>query len=92
MTNDLLLTLDLLDALPDLRLLADLSRYVVAREIPLPDVPDETQRQIMRVLWRSWAIHGSGGLCGSGAGRAVIPVRTGSAILCDQRPGRAGPV
>lgn len=58
MTNDLLLTLDLLDAVPDLRLLADLSHYVVAREIPVPDVPDETQRQIMQVLDRSWAIHG----------------------------------
>jgi hypothetical protein len=57
LTNDLFLTLDLLDELPELRLLADLSHYVVSREFVWP-ITDETHSMIQRILDRSWAMHG----------------------------------
>jgi hypothetical protein len=57
MTNDLLFTLQLLDAVPQLRLLADLSHYVVGQELDAE--PSDAQRQrIRRILHRSGAYHG----------------------------------
>ncbi len=57
MTTDLHFTLDLLDALPDLPLLADLSHFFVGREFPVP-VPDAHHAEIRRIVGNAWAFHG----------------------------------
>ena len=57
MTNDLLFTLELLQRSASLKLAADLSHYVVAREFELP-VTAESEAQIRRVLDRCWSFHG----------------------------------
>lgn len=57
LTNDLFLTLDLLDALPDIALTADLSHYVVGREMPLPTTP-ENEALMRRLLDRAGTFHG----------------------------------
>lgn len=56
-TNDLFTTLQLLDAIPEMRMAADLSHYVVDREMPYP-IPAELQGQVARVLERSDSFQG----------------------------------
>jgi hypothetical protein len=56
-TNDLFSTLLLLDEIPELVLSADLSHYVVDRELPCPPPPD-LHAYIARVLERSGSFQG----------------------------------
>jgi hypothetical protein len=56
-TNDLFATVQLLDAIPEMRLAADLSHYVVDRELPCPP-PPELQALFGRVLARSDSFQG----------------------------------
>jgi hypothetical protein len=57
MTTDLFFTLDLLDRLPELKLLGDLSHFLVGREFAWP-VSEENHALIHRVIDNSWAFHG----------------------------------
>lgn len=57
MTTDLLYTLQLVDAVPKLKLTADLSHFLVGREFRWP-VSEEDHALIDRILERSWAFHG----------------------------------
>jgi len=56
-TNDLHFTVDLLEQMPDIKLLADLSHYVVAREIPEPAVAED-EALVHKILQHSWGFHG----------------------------------
>jgi hypothetical protein len=56
-TNDLFATVQLLDAVPEMRLAADLSHYVVDREMPCPPTP-ALQALISQVLQRSDSFQG----------------------------------
>ena len=56
-TNDLFSTIQLIDAVPDMMLSADLSHYVVDREMPCPP-PAELQALVDRVLDRSLSFQG----------------------------------
>ncbi|CAN0584208.1 unnamed protein product [Ectocarpus sp. 12 AP-2014] len=56
-TNDLYSTLCLLDAVPEMRLCADLSHYVVGREMTLP-IPARDMDHISRILARSDSFQG----------------------------------
>lgn len=56
-TNDLFTTVQLLEAVPDMHLAADLSHYVVDREMPCPP-PPQLQKLITRVLERSESFQG----------------------------------
>src|ERR1700688_4854993 len=56
-TNDLFTTVQLLEAVPEMCLSADLSHYVVDREMPCPPPPD-LQALVTRVLERSDSFQG----------------------------------
>jgi sugar phosphate isomerase/epimerase len=56
-TNDLYTTVQLLEAVPSMRLAADLSHYVVDREMPCPP-PPALQALVSRVLHRSDSFQG----------------------------------
>lgn len=57
MTTDLLFTLQLIDAVPTIDLIADLSHFLVGREFKWP-VSEENHALIRRILERSSAFHG----------------------------------
>ncbi|MER9337807.1 sugar phosphate isomerase/epimerase [Mesorhizobium sp. M0293] len=57
MTTDLHFTLDLLDCVPDLKLLGDISHFVVGREFAWP-ISEENRLDIRRILDNCWALHG----------------------------------
>ena len=57
LTTDLYYTLDLVDGFPGIKLLADLSHFLVGREFAYP-VNDEDHALIHRILDQSWAFHG----------------------------------
>jgi hypothetical protein len=57
MTTDLFFTLRLLDAVPRLRLTADLSHFLVGREFAIP-VDAENHAMMHRIVQRSRAFHG----------------------------------
>lgn len=56
-TTDLLYTLQLIEAVPEMMLSADLSHFVVAREFTWP-ISDQVQEQIQQILDRSNAFQG----------------------------------
>jgi hypothetical protein len=56
-TNDLLVTLQLIDAIPEMRLAADLSHYVVGRELAWP-IGAESEEYVRRILRRAEAFQG----------------------------------
>lgn len=56
-TTDMLYTLQLMDAVPEMRLCADLSHFVVAREFSWP-IQDEVHALIQKVMDRSDAFQG----------------------------------
>lgn len=56
-TNDMFTTVQLLEAVPEMRLAADLSHYVVDREMPCPPSP-ALQSLIARLLERSESFQG----------------------------------
>lgn len=57
MTTDLYFTLDLLDCFPDLKLVGDLSHFLVGREFAWP-VSAENHAMMRQVIDRCWAFHG----------------------------------
>ena len=57
MTTDLRYTLKLIDAIPNLKLIADLSHYVVGQEFSWP-IDEDNEAMIQRILARSYGFHG----------------------------------
>jgi hypothetical protein len=57
MTTDLYFTLDLLECFPDLKLLGDLSHFMVGREFTTP-ISDKNNAYMHRIIDNCWAFHG----------------------------------
>jgi hypothetical protein len=57
MTTDLYFTLDLLECFPDLKLLGDLSHFLVGREFAMP-ISAENQGYMQQIIDNCWAFHG----------------------------------
>ena len=57
MTTDLFFTLQLLDCFPDLKLVGDLSHFVVGREFAWP-ISEENHALMHRIIDNCWAFHG----------------------------------
>lgn len=57
MTTDLYFTLDLLECFPDLKLVGDLSHFLVGREFPVP-ISQENQAFMHHIIDHCWAFHG----------------------------------
>jgi hypothetical protein len=57
MTTDLFFTLDLLERMPNMKLLGDISHFVVGREFSWP-ITEENDAHIRRILDNCWAYHG----------------------------------
>lgn len=57
MTTDILFTLDLIDQVPAMRMLADLSHVLLGREFWYP-ISDDDEALVRQVLDRTWAFHG----------------------------------
>jgi hypothetical protein len=57
MTTDLYFTLDLLERFPDLKLLGDLSHFLVGREFSVP-ISADNQAYMHRIIDSCWAFHG----------------------------------
>ncbi len=57
MTTDLYFTLELLECFPDLKLLGDLSHFLVGREFAMP-ISAENQGHMQRIIDNCWAFHG----------------------------------
>ena len=57
LTNDIVFTLDLMDLIPELEMVADLSHYLVAREFPQP-IDELSSQLIDRILRRSATFQG----------------------------------
>lgn len=57
MTTDLFFTLDLMDRVPGMPMLADLSHYLVGREFWYP-ICEEDEAMVFQILDQSWAFHG----------------------------------
>ena len=57
-TTDMYFTLDLIDAVPDMRLCGDLSHFLVGREFAGPPISEQNQKYMEQILERCGAFHG----------------------------------
>lgn len=57
-TTDMYFTLDLIDAIPDMRLCGDLSHFLVGREFSGPPISEPNQKYMEQILERCGAFHG----------------------------------